>query len=70
MKDSLPGAAGALATDHPEIWEAYSQLGEACAQSGPLSDREKRLVKLALARSRMARKARFTRTRGARSAKV
>ena len=49
MKDSLPGAAGALATDHPEVWEAYSQLGEACAQSGPLSDREKRLVKLALA---------------------
>jgi AhpD family alkylhydroperoxidase len=49
MTESLPGAAGALAANHPEIWEAYSQLGEACANSGPLTDREKRLVKLALA---------------------
>lgn len=49
MKESLPGAAGALTANHPGIWEAYSQLGEACAEAGPLSDREKRLVKLALA---------------------
>ncbi len=49
MTDKLPGAAGALAADHPEIWAAYSQLGAACANSGPLGAREIRLVKLALA---------------------
>lgn len=49
MTKSLPGAAGDLATQHPDIWEAYSALGKAAAESGPLTDRERRLVKLALA---------------------
>ncbi|WP_074920822.1 carboxymuconolactone decarboxylase family protein [Sedimentitalea nanhaiensis] len=49
MKDDLPGAAGDLARQHPDIWSAYSALGAAAAESGGLSDREKRLVKLALA---------------------
>lgn len=47
--DTLPGAAGDLARQHPDIWAAYSELGAAVAKSGGLSDREKRLVKLALA---------------------
>jgi alkylhydroperoxidase/carboxymuconolactone decarboxylase family protein YurZ len=45
----LPGAAGAIAENHPDVWKAYQALGEASANAGPLSDREKRLVKLALA---------------------
>jgi len=49
MTKSMPGAAGNLAEQHPDIWTAYSELGKATAESGPLSDREKRLVKLALA---------------------
>ena len=49
MTKSMPGAAGQLAEDQPDIWAAYSALGKATAESGPLSDREKRLVKLALA---------------------
>ena len=49
MTKSMPGAAGDLAEQHPEIWSAYSSLGAACAGAGPLTDREKRLVKLALA---------------------
>ena len=49
MTKSMPGAAGDLAEQHPEIWSAYSSLGAACAEAGPLTDREKRLVKLALA---------------------
>ncbi|MFV1590659.1 carboxymuconolactone decarboxylase family protein [Phaeobacter sp. JH20_39] len=47
--DNLPGAAGDLAQQHPDIWAAYSELGAAIAASGGLNDREKRLVKLALA---------------------
>ncbi|CTQ34760.1 carboxymuconolactone decarboxylase family protein [Jannaschia rubra] len=44
----MPGAAGDLAEAHPDVWAAYSALGEAAAKAGPLSARERRLVKLAL----------------------
>ena len=49
MTKSMPGAAGDLAGEYPDIWKAYSALGKATADCGPLTDREKRLVKLALA---------------------
>lgn len=47
--DDLPGIAGEVAEDHPDVWDAYSDLGAAVADSGPLTTRETRLVKLALA---------------------
>ncbi len=46
---NLPSAAGDLAKKHPKIWKAYSALGEALAEAGPLDSRTRRLVKLALA---------------------
>lgn len=49
MSEKMPGAAGDLVDQQPEIWAAYSALGRAAASCGPLSDRERRLVKLALA---------------------
>ncbi|MCK8516408.1 carboxymuconolactone decarboxylase family protein [Methylonatrum kenyense] len=49
MRDELPASAGDLAEDYPEVWEAYAALGESCADAGPLDERERRLVKLALA---------------------
>ena len=49
MTKNMPAAAGKLAEDYPEIWEAYSSLGAACANAGPLDDKTRRLVKLALA---------------------
>ena len=52
MGDKLPSGAGDLAEDHPEIWDAYSQLGRSCAHAGPLDERERRLVKLAMAVAR------------------
>lgn len=48
MKQNLPGAAGVLAAQHKDIWAAYAALGEAAAQAGGLTDRERCLVKLAL----------------------
>lgn len=48
MTNTMPGAAGDLAQQYPDIWAAYAALGKATAESGPLTDREKRLVKLAL----------------------
>lgn len=47
--EELPASAGEFATDYPDIWDAYSDLGRACSESGPIDDETKRLVKLALA---------------------
>ncbi|SEW31304.1 Uncharacterized conserved protein YurZ, alkylhydroperoxidase/carboxymuconolactone decarboxylase family [Cognatiyoonia koreensis] len=49
MPKNMPGAAGDLAEQYPDIWRAYAALGKASSGAGPLTDREKRLVKLALA---------------------
>ncbi|MFD2189354.1 carboxymuconolactone decarboxylase family protein [Pistricoccus aurantiacus] len=47
--EQLPSGAGEVAEQYPDIWQAYAQLGEACANAGPLDERTRRLVKLALA---------------------
>jgi len=47
--DDLPAAAGGLAEDYPDIWDAYADLGEACSEAGEIDGETKRLVKLALA---------------------
>lgn len=67
MSEKMPGAAGDLAEQHPDIWSAYSALGKAAARSGPLSDRERRLVKLALAIGAGSEGAVHSHTRRARS---
>lgn len=47
--DELPSGAGHLARSYPEVWTAFSELGRACAEAGPLDGRTARFVKLALA---------------------
>ncbi|TDT77957.1 alkylhydroperoxidase/carboxymuconolactone decarboxylase family protein YurZ [Litoreibacter halocynthiae] len=49
MNKELPGAAGDLAKNYPSIWAAYAELGAATANAGGLTERERRLIKLALA---------------------
>jgi AhpD family alkylhydroperoxidase len=43
-----PSGAGVFAAQFPEAWNAYEALGKACAESGPLDARTRRLIKLAL----------------------
>lgn len=38
-----------LERDHPELVEAYERFASAAHEAGPLSDRERRLVKVAIA---------------------
>jgi alkylhydroperoxidase/carboxymuconolactone decarboxylase family protein YurZ len=45
----LPGTAGQVAREKPELWRAFQALGAATGKAGPLSEREQRLVNLALA---------------------
>ena len=47
--EDLPGTASDVAADHPDVWDAYSDLGAACVHAGPIDEETKRLVKLALA---------------------
>ena len=46
--DELPSGAGNVARAYPAVWEAYAALGKATAEAGPLDERTRRLVKLAL----------------------
>lgn len=48
-KAPLPAFAGQFAKKYPDLWKTYSELGEQLSTKGPLNDRERRLVKLALA---------------------
>ncbi len=49
MEPILPSGAARLAARYPALWQAYAELGERCAEAGPLEPQVRRLVKLALA---------------------
>lgn len=49
MKKQLPKAANEFRKRHSEVWEAFNELGERCHEGGPLDEKSRRLVKLALA---------------------
>ncbi len=34
---------------HPSVWESFSKLAEECHNTGPLEDKNRRLIKVALA---------------------
>jgi|SRR6516164_3817215 alkylhydroperoxidase/carboxymuconolactone decarboxylase family protein YurZ len=34
---------------HPEIWQAFTNLAQACHDAGPLDEKTRRLMKLAIA---------------------
>lgn len=42
-------AAEQIRTQHPEIWQAFSKLANVCHDAGPLEEKTRRLVKLAIA---------------------
>ena len=45
----LPPAFRQLQADHPKVLKAYEALAEAAHDAGPLDERTRRLVKLAIA---------------------
>jgi alkylhydroperoxidase/carboxymuconolactone decarboxylase family protein YurZ len=49
MREKLPEHFKRFRTDQPEIYEAFEELGRRLHESGPLSERERRLVKLGIA---------------------
>jgi hypothetical protein len=33
--EELPATAGSFAESQPDVWDAYSDLGQACSEAGP-----------------------------------
>jgi 4-carboxymuconolactone decarboxylase len=42
-------AAEQIRTRYPSVWEGFNNLAEACHNAGPLDEKTRRLVKLAIA---------------------
>lgn len=48
MSSSIPKRYLDLKTRHRAVMEAYEKMGAACADAGPLSERERALVKIGI----------------------
>lgn len=45
----LPEALQRFAVRYPGVWKAYADLGDSCAEAGPLDKKSQRIAKLGLA---------------------
>src|ERR1039457_7733198 len=48
MQQPLPPFVDRFKEKHPAVWEAFDKLGDTCHHTGPLDEKTRRLVKLAL----------------------
>jgi alkylhydroperoxidase/carboxymuconolactone decarboxylase family protein YurZ len=48
MQEPLPPFIDGFKEKHPAVWDAFAKLGDACHHTGPLDEKTRRLVKLAL----------------------
>jgi 4-carboxymuconolactone decarboxylase len=48
VSKELPKAVDQFRKRHPDVWNAFNELGDRCHQAGPLDEKARRLVKLAL----------------------
>ena len=48
MADKLPPPVEKFKVRYPEVWKAFNDLGERCHEAGPLEEKSRRLIKIAL----------------------
>jgi 4-carboxymuconolactone decarboxylase len=48
MPAKVPPFVGDFRTTHPDVWAAFNELADRCHNAGPLDERTRRLVKVAL----------------------
>lgn len=48
MNKALPKPVDQFRKQYPKIWETFNQLGDLCHEAGPLEEKTRSLVKLAL----------------------
>ena len=49
MQEPLPDSLSGFERKYPAVWEGFAKLGEACHETGPLDEKTRRLIKLAMA---------------------
>lgn len=49
MQSKLPQTPQKFREDYPEVWQAFTGLGDQCHNAGTLDERTRRIVKIALA---------------------
>ncbi|HWP48020.1 MAG TPA: carboxymuconolactone decarboxylase family protein [Candidatus Limnocylindrales bacterium] len=49
MSNKLPQPVEEFKNNYADVWNAFTQLGDRCHEAGPLDEKTRRLVKLALA---------------------
>jgi alkylhydroperoxidase/carboxymuconolactone decarboxylase family protein YurZ len=49
MANQPPVQLRSFSEEFPEIWSAFTKLGEACHNAGPLDEKSRRLAKLGIA---------------------
>ncbi len=49
MSAELPSPVKGFKDEYRDVWQAFTELGSRCHQAGPLDEKTRRLVKLALA---------------------
>jgi len=49
MDNTLPQPVKTFRNDYSDVWSAFKELGGRCHEAGPLDERVRRLVKIALA---------------------
>jgi alkylhydroperoxidase/carboxymuconolactone decarboxylase family protein YurZ len=49
MSTKLPPSVEKFEDGYPSVWDAFMQLGDECHKAGPLDEKTRRLVKVALA---------------------
>jgi alkylhydroperoxidase/carboxymuconolactone decarboxylase family protein YurZ len=49
LKAEIPKPAEAFGKEYQEVWRAFVEMGDRCHEAGPLDEKTRRLVKLALA---------------------
>jgi alkylhydroperoxidase/carboxymuconolactone decarboxylase family protein YurZ len=49
MSTKLPATVERFEDSYPSVWEAFMTLGDQCHNAGPLDEKTRRLIKIALA---------------------
>jgi 4-carboxymuconolactone decarboxylase len=70
MAKALPKTVNQFSRQYPKVWEAFNELGERCHQAGPLDEKTRRLIKLALSIGAGLEGATHSAVRGARRAGI
>lgn len=48
MRKELPKPVEEFRTEYSDVWKAFTELGDKCHKAGPLDEKTRRLVKVAL----------------------